>query len=100
MWCDPMNDPQWVGNVLGGTEYIGTHVVQFIVEAASVAHRLSVLIPPPQGGGCSLAVGAARTLPPRRGLQGDIMRLLRALFPVLTSLRLGLMSGLFWPFIL
>ena len=63
MWCDPMNDPQWVGNVLGGTEYIGTHVVQFIVEAASVAHRLSVLIPPPQGGG-GLAVGAARTLPP------------------------------------
>ena len=59
-----MNDPQWVGNVLGGTEFIGTHVVQFIVEAASVAHRLSVLVPPPQGGGGGLAVGAARTLPP------------------------------------
>ena len=70
-----MNDPQWVGNVLGGTEYIGTHVVQFIVEAASVAHRLSVLIPPPQGGGCSLAVGAARTLPPGGRLK--VLRLSR-----------------------
>ena len=38
--------------------------MQFIVEAASVAHRLSVLIPPPQGGGGGLAVGAASTLPP------------------------------------
>ena len=75
MWCDPMNDPQWVGNVLGGTEYIGTHVVQFIVEAASVAHRLSVLIPPPQGGGGGLAVGAARTLPPGGRLK--VLRLSR-----------------------
>ena len=63
--------------VKGGTEYIGTHVVQFIVEAASVAHRLSVLVPPPQGGGGGLAVGAARTLPPGGRLKVLGLRLSR-----------------------
>ena len=38
--------------------------MQFIVEAASVAHRLSILVSPPQGRGGGLAVGAARPLPP------------------------------------
>lgn len=36
-----------------------THVVQFVVEAAGVAHGVSVGVPPPQGGGGGLTVGTA-----------------------------------------
>ena len=43
--------------------------MQFVVETAGVADGLPVLVPPPERGGGGLAVGAARPLPPRRGLQ-------------------------------
>lgn len=36
-----------------------THIVQFKVKSAGVAHRVSVPIAPPQGGGSGLAVCAA-----------------------------------------
>ena len=49
--------------------------MQFIVEAASVAHRLSVLVSPPQGRGGGLAVGAAGPLPPGGRLK--VLRLSR-----------------------
>lgn len=46
-----------------------THVVQLVVEPASVADRLAGLIPPPEGRGRRLAVGAASARPSRRTLQ-------------------------------
>lgn len=46
-----------------------THVVQLVVKPASVADRLAGLIPPPEGRGRRLAVGAAGARPPRRALQ-------------------------------
>lgn len=46
-----------------------THVVQLVVKPASVADRLAGLVPPPEGRGRRLAVGAAGARPPRRALQ-------------------------------
>lgn len=46
-----------------------THVVQFVVESAGVADRLAGLVPPPEGRGRRLAVGAAGARPSRRALQ-------------------------------
>jgi len=46
-----------------------THVVQFVVEPASIADWLTGLIPPPEGRGRRLAVGAAGARPSRRTLQ-------------------------------
>lgn len=46
-----------------------THVVQLVVEPASVADRLAGLVPPPEGRGRRLAVGAAGARPSRRTLQ-------------------------------
>lgn len=46
-----------------------THVVQLVVEPASVADRLARLIPSPEGRGRRLAVGAAGARSSRRTLQ-------------------------------
>lgn len=46
-----------------------THVVQLVVEPTSVADWLTGLIPPPEGRGRRLAVGAAGARPSRRTLQ-------------------------------
>lgn len=48
---------------------MGTHVVQLVVEPASVADRLAGLVPSPEGRGGRLAVGAAGARPSRRALQ-------------------------------
>lgn len=45
------------------------HVVQLVVEPASVADRLAGLVPPPESRGRRLAVGAAGARPSRRTLQ-------------------------------
>jgi len=45
-----------------------THIVQLVVESAGVADRLAGLVPPPEGRGGRLAVGAAGTRPSRRTL--------------------------------
>lgn len=46
-----------------------THVVQLVVESASVADWFARLIPSPEGRGGRLAVGAAGARPSRRTLQ-------------------------------
>lgn len=46
-----------------------THVVQLVVEPASIADWLAGLVPPPEGRGRCLAVGAAGARPSRRALQ-------------------------------
>lgn len=43
--------------------------MQLVVKPASVADRLAGLVPPPEGRGRRLAVGAAGARPPRRTLQ-------------------------------
>lgn len=48
-----------------------THIVQFEVEAAGVAHRVSVRVPPPQRRRCGLTVRARRPRTPGCGLHND-----------------------------
>ena len=48
---------------------VWSYIMQFVVEAAGVADRLAIGVPAPEGGGGGGAVGAARPLPLRRGLQ-------------------------------
>lgn len=48
-----------------------THIVQFEVEAAGVAHRVPVGVPPPQGRRRGLTVRARRPRTPSCGLHID-----------------------------
>lgn len=48
-----------------------THIVQFEVEAAGVAHRVPVGVPPPQRRRCGLTVRARRPRTPGCGLDND-----------------------------
>lgn len=48
-----------------------THIVQFEVEAAGVAHRVPVRVPPPQRRRCGLTVRARRPRTPGCGLHND-----------------------------
>lgn len=50
------------------------YIVQFEVEAAGVAHRVAVGVPPPQRRRCRLTVGARRSRPPGCGLRGTQRR--------------------------
>jgi len=47
---------------------LNTHVVEFIVEPAGVAHRVTVPVAPPQSGRGCLAVRAAGASSPRSRL--------------------------------
>lgn len=47
----------------------GTHVVQFVVESAGVADRLSVLVAPPQGGHGGFTIGTRGAGPSGSTLQ-------------------------------
>lgn len=42
----------------GGRAQRPAHLVQLVVEAAGIAHRVSTGIPPPEGRGCCLTVSA------------------------------------------
>lgn len=48
-----------------------THIVQFEVEAAGVANRVPVRVPPPQCRRCGLTVRARRPRTPGCGLHND-----------------------------
>lgn len=48
---------------------LNTHVVEFVVEPAGVAHRVTVPVAPPQSGRGCLAVRAAGASSPRSRLQ-------------------------------
>lgn len=45
--------------------------VQLEVEAAGVAHRLALVVAPPEGGGAGSAIRAAQAQPPGRCLKSD-----------------------------
>ena len=44
--------------------FLKPYVVEFVVKPAGVAHRLPVVVPPPEGGVGRLAVCADGALPP------------------------------------
>ena len=48
--------------------------VQLEVEAASVAHRLALVVAPPEGGGAGSAIRAAQAQPPGRCLKSPTSR--------------------------
>lgn len=50
---------------------LNTHVVEFVVEPAGVAHRVTVPVAPPQSGRGCLAVRAAGAGSPRSRLYGQ-----------------------------
>ncbi len=84
-----------------------SYTVQFVVQPTSIADGLSIVIPPPQRGGGRFAVGARGPLPPGGALQINRIRVVKNMaikmppqMNNLTRRLLGLIRGLFWPFIL
>ena len=85
--------------------------MKFVVESACVADGLAINIPPPECGLSGLAVGAHGALTTgcallhkdrdKRKIFGSFMGITHGSSSfLLTNLLFGLMSGLFWPFIL
>lgn len=52
---------------------MSTYAVQLEVEAARVAHRFPLVVPPPEGRLVGLAVGALYAIPAARRLQKDLL---------------------------
>ena len=79
--------------------------MKFIIKTTGIADRLSVLVSSPQSGGGGLTVGTARPFPSGRRLkirvsEGEGGGRIKTRQDLLTSLLLGLIRGLFCPFIL
>lgn len=92
--------------------HVVSYPMKFHVEATGVAHRLSLCVSSPQGGGGGVTVGAGQAHPPRGRLQRRSMNLtpdikhcftspcVKSALVSLTSRLWGLIRGLLMPFIL